>query len=194
MEYQKFDLFASRFLQFFNKPSFADFLSFRAEYPQELYTLLKSYFIHMENIPVEVVLSAKYLGHWLNWVAYKAAEKEKIVDKANEKELRRAIKAKVLVELESSIFSSKSADALIAHTLTRAGRLSATDAPAEASLFIEKVACGELTLDQAKNLLIAFSRLKPTANKNVNSSNTQSTELSDDTSSQDDFIPDYSNI
>ena len=45
VEYQKFDLFCSRFLQLFNKPAFKDFLSFRAEYPKELETLLKTYFI-----------------------------------------------------------------------------------------------------------------------------------------------------
>ena len=34
------------------------------------------------------------------------------------------------------------------------------DAPEEASLFIEKTMSGELDLNKAKNLLIAFSRLK----------------------------------
>jgi hypothetical protein len=35
-EYQKFDLFSSRFLQLFNAPAFKDFLSFRAEYSRKL--------------------------------------------------------------------------------------------------------------------------------------------------------------
>ena len=65
-----------------------------------------------------------------------------------------------MVELESSIFSAKSGDALVARTITRAGRLSGLAAPAAASLFMEKAASGELPLEQAKNLLIAFSRLK----------------------------------
>lgn len=98
-------------------------------------------------------------------------------------------KAKVLVELESSIFSAKSGDALIAHTITRAGRLSGLDAPAEASLFMEKAASGELPLEQAKNLLIAFSRLKSKIEETdkVTSSDNQSIE-------NEEVTEDYSNI
>lgn len=192
IEYQKFDLFASRFLQIFNKPAFQDFLAFRAEYPAELEVLFKSYFIYMEHINEDIVMSAKALGHWLNWVAYKAAEKDLSDDKSKGK--IREIKAKVLVELESSIFSSKSADALIAHTLTRAGRLSATDAPAEASLFMEKVACGDLPLEQAKNLLIAFSRLRSTISNGIDSENVQEDDSLDETSEQENTTTDFSNI
>jgi len=43
-EYQKFDLFASRFLQLFNRPALRDFLAFRAEYPFQLTILLNTYF------------------------------------------------------------------------------------------------------------------------------------------------------
>lgn len=192
IDYQKFDLFASRFLQLFNRPAFQDFLAFRAEYPSELEVLLKSYFIQMEHINEDVVMSAKALGHWLNLVAYKAAKKEISDNKSKEK--IREVKAKVLVELESSIFSAKSADALIAHTLTRAGRLSATDAPAEASLFIEKVACGDLPLEQAKNLLIAFSRLRPTISNGVDLGNVQEDYSLGEMSEQETTTTDYSNI
>ena len=156
-EYQKFDLFASRFLQIFNRPAFKDFLAFRAEYPHDIELLLNTYFSDMEKIDKEIVTSAKELGKWLNSVAYSSAKKE--VGTSNWDDLIKA-KAKVLVELESSVFSAKSGDALIAYTITRAGRLSGFDAPSEASLFIEKAASGELPLEQAKNLLIAFSRLK----------------------------------
>lgn len=156
-EYQKFDLFASRFLQMFNRPAFKDFLSFRAEYPNGIELLLNLYFNKMEKIKEEIVASAKTLGQWLNKTAYISA----INDAQNKSwDDKNKAKAKTLVELESSIFSAKSGDALIAHTITRAGRLSGMDAPAEASLFIEKAVSGELPLEQAKNLLIAFSRLK----------------------------------
>ena len=37
-----------------------------------------------------------------------------------------------------------------------------------AKLFMSKVSCGELPLEQAKNLLIAFSRLKTANKKNEN--------------------------
>ena len=157
-EYQKFDLFASRFLQIFNRPAFKDFLAFRAEYPYEIELLLNTYFCDMEKIDKEIVTSAKELGKWLNYVAYRSAKKE-VGTSSKLDDLIKA-KAKVIVELESSVFSTKSGDALIAYTITRAGRLSGFDAPTEASLFMEKAASGELPLEQAKNLLIAFSRLK----------------------------------
>lgn len=156
-EYQKFDLFTSRFLLLFTPSSFRDFLSFRGEYPNQIEILLITYFTKMINIDPNIVSSAKLLGRWLNQTAYFAAKNE--VRNDNWEEIRKA-KAKVLVELESSIFSAKSGDALIAQAVTRAGRLSNLDAPESASLFMEKTASGELELENAKNLLIAFSRIK----------------------------------
>jgi CRISPR-associated protein Cas8c/Csp2 len=158
-EYQKFDMFISRFLQLFNRASFKDFLAFRAEYSDSLTVLLKTYFIKMENIDPKIVTSAKILGKWLNKVAYWTAKLEIKEGDSNYWENLRKVKSKVLVELESSTFSSKSGDALIAQAVTRAGRLSGLDAPEGAALFMEKTASGELPLENAKNLLIAFSRL-----------------------------------
>jgi len=158
-EYQKFDLFTSHFLQLFNHAAFKDFFSFRAEYPQEVTTLFNTYFTKMEKIDLEIVQSARILGKWLNKVAYFAAKNEVKQGSSNYWEELRKTKAKVLVELESSTFSSKSGNALIAQAITRAGRLSGMDAPEGAALFMEKTASGELPLDAAKNLLIAFSRL-----------------------------------
>ena len=187
-EYQKFDLFASRFLQIFNRPAFKDFLAFRAEYPHDIELLLNTYFCDMEKIDKEIVTSAKKLGNWLNSVAYSSAKKE--VGTSNWDNLIKA-KAKVLVELESSVFSAKSGDALIAYTITRAGRLSGFDAPTEASLFTEKAASGELPLEQAKNLLIAFSRLKSKIEETdkVTSNDNQSIE-----NENEEMTEDYSNI
>lgn len=158
-EYQKFDLFTSRFLQLFNHTAFKDFLAFRAEYPLEVSELFNTYFNKMENINKEIVRSARILGKWLNKVAYFAAKNEVKQNTPNYWEELRKTKAKILVELESSTFSSKSGHALIAQAITRAGRLSGMDAPEGAALFMEKTASGELPLDAAKNLLIAFSRL-----------------------------------
>jgi CRISPR-associated protein Cas8c/Csp2 len=156
-EYQGFDLFASRFLQLFNKPAFKDFLAFRAEYPNEIKILFTTYFTKMEKIPKEIVQSAKELGRWLNYVAYLTAKGEHSNTKSEE---FRKTKAKVLVEIESSVFSAKTGDALIAQVVTRAGRLSQMDAPPEAENYIEQTCSGELPLDNAKNLLMAFSRLR----------------------------------
>ena len=188
-EYQKFDLFASRFLQKFNRPTFKDFLAFRAEYPYDIELLLNTYFCDMEKIDKEIVTSAKELGKWLNNVAYRSAQQE-VATSPGWDDLIKA-KAKVLVELESSIFSAKSGDALVAHTITRAGRLSGLDAPAAASLFMEKAASGELPLEQAKNLLIAFSRLKSQKEEadKAYSNDNQSIE-----NESEEMTEDYSNI
>lgn len=159
-EYQKFDLFTSRFLQLFTTASFKDFLSFRAEYPEEVKTILNTYFIKMEKINPEIVASARQLGKWLNLVAYFAAKSEVKEGTKNYWEEIRKVKAKVLVELESSTFAAKTGDALVAQVVTRAGRLSGMDAPESASLYMEKTMSCELLLDSAKNLLIAFSRLR----------------------------------
>jgi len=159
-EYQKFDLFTSRFLQLFTRAAFKDFLSFRAEYPEPVSNLLNTYFIKMEKINPEIVVSARQLGKWLNLVAYFVAKSEIGVGTPNYWEELRKVKSKVLVELESSTFSAKTGNALIAQVITRAGRLSGMDAPESASLYMEKTASGELPLDSAKNLLIAFSRLR----------------------------------
>ena len=186
-EYQKFDLFASRFLQIFNRPTFKDLLAFRAEYPYDIELLLNTYFCDMEKIDKEIVTSAKELGKWLNYVAYRSAQQE-VGTSSGWDDLIKA-KAKILVELESSVFSAKSGDALIAYTITRAGRLSGFDAPTEASLFMEKAASGELPLEQVKNLLIAFSRLKSKKEETdkVTSSDNQSIE-------NEEMTEDYSNI
>ena len=188
-EYQKFDLFASRFLQMFNRPTFKDFLAFRAEYPYDIELMLNTYFCDMEKIDKEIVTSAKELGKWLNNVAYRSAQQE-VATSPGWDDLIKA-KAKVLVELESSIFSAKSGDALVAHTITRAGRLSGLDAPAAASLFMEKTASGELPLEQAKNLLIAFSRLKSQKKEadKAYSNDNQSIE-----NESEEMTEDYSNI
>ena len=153
-------MFTSRFLQLFTQPAFKDFLSFRAEYPGQVQLLLNLYFVKMERIDAGIVTSARQLGKWLNLVAYFAAKSEAREGANNYWEEIRKVKSKILVELESSTFAAKSGDALVAQVITRAGRLSGMDAPESASLFMEKTMSGDLPLDCAKNLLIAFSRLR----------------------------------
>lgn len=187
-EYQKFDLFTSRFLQLFNHAAFKDFLAFRAEYPSEVTILFNTYFTKMEQINPTIVSSARALGKWLNKVAYFTAKTEIRESTPNYWEELRRVKSKVLIELESSSFSAKSGDALIAQAVTRAGRLSGLDAPEAAALFMEKTASGELPLEKAKNLLIAFSRLinktekkeLPFELKNDDSDDAESDDLSEE--------------
>lgn len=187
-EYQKFDLFTSRFLQLFNHAAFKDFLAFRAEYPSEVTILFNTYFIKMEKIDPTIVSSARALGKWLNKVAYFTAKAEIKAGTSNYWEELRRVKSKALIELESSTFSAKSGDALIAQAVTRAGRLSGLDAPEAAALFMEKTASGELPLENAKNLLIAFSRLINKAEKKevpVEFSNDDSDETETDDHSEE---------
>lgn len=170
-EYDRFDLFVSRFLTLFNKASFRGFFSFRAEYPNEMELLLKTYFCIMEKINEDIVNSAIAFGNWLNSQAFTYASKEIPVnenlnekEKEEKKEKQRELKNKILIQFESAIMSAKTGDALVAFITTRAARLTGYDIYEGAKLFMSKVSCGELPLEQAKNLLIAFSRLK-TVNK-----------------------------
>lgn len=171
-EYDRFDLFVSRFLTLFNKASFRSFFSFRAEYPNEMELLLKTYFCIMEKINEDIVNSAIAFGNWLNLQAFTYASKEISVNSnLNEKEKKEKqteLKNKILIQFESAIMSAKTGDALVAFITTRAARLTGYDIDEGAKLFMSKVSCGELPLEQAKNLLIAFSRLKTVNKKNEN--------------------------
>lgn len=171
-EYDRFDLFVSRFLTLFNKASFRGFFSFRAEYPNKMELLLKTYFCIMEKINEDIVNSAIAFGGWLNLQAFTYASKV-IHDISNlkedeKKEKQTELKNKILIQFESAIMSAKSGDALVAFITTRAARLTGYDIDDGAKLFMSKVSCGELPLEQAKNLLIAFSRLKTVNKKDEN--------------------------
>lgn len=152
-ELEKVAFFASRFLHLFDEMAFREFLAIRAEYPAQLEILFKTFFMEKKLIDPKVVTSARHLGAWLNNIAYRVAASE---SSGNVREA----KAKILVELESSAFSAKTGSALIGQTVTRAGRLSQSDAPAEAQLFMEKTISGELELREAQQMLMAFSRLR----------------------------------
>ena len=174
-KYPIYDLFSSRFLQLFDNSSFKDFLSIRTEYKSELSELFTLYFEKIMSIRPEIISSAKELGFWLNYVAYKVAKKDsegKSIDDFKK------VKAKVLIELESSAFSSKTATSLLSQTLTRAGRLSGLDAPASADEFMQATANGEISLEDAKNLITAFSRVRNKWEKNELDDNSKTAEES----------------
>jgi hypothetical protein len=158
--YKLFFMMASRFLQLFSKSTFKDFLAFRAEYYLRILPLIKEYF-RMERIEEKIVNSAKELGAWLNYAAYIAARKESNEKEEGtfDKEKLRRIKAKALIELESSALSAREPSSLLSQVITRAGRLSGTDAPVEAEEFMKATATGKIDLDTAKDLIIAFLRL-----------------------------------
>ena len=126
----------------------------------------------MEKINEDIVNSAIAFGGWLNRQAFTYASKE-IHDISNlkedeKKEKQTELKNKILIQFESAIMSAKTGDALVAFITTRAARLTGYDIDEGAKLFMSKVSCGELQLEKAKNLLIAFSRLKTVNKKNEN--------------------------
>lgn len=189
-EYQKFDMFLGRFLTFFNTNTFRDFLAFRAEYSPYLKELLITYFTKMENENLKIVHSARMFGQWLNLAAYITATNElkgKEVE-LNYNEKRKALKSKALIELESAAFSAKTTDALFAQLMTRVGRLSGLDAPEGATDFMEATLSGDVTLEKAKNMIIAFMRLrnkkesKDTPPSNIDEDYATDSDISDDAS------------
>ena len=175
---RKFDifvLFASRFLQLFDQRAFKDLLSIRTEYPKELTKLFITFYRRAMKINESLVKAAVVLGRWLNRIAFFAACEELEIDSKNKELVRTKSgevskrKAKIIVELESAAFSAKTATALVSQVITRAGRISGQDAPPEALPFIEAVMSGSLgetekeSLDNAKNMVVAFSRIRGSA-------------------------------
>jgi len=155
--YQLFYFTAARFLQLFSRPAFIDFLAFRAEYAPELAPLFNEYFM---NIDPEIVRSAGALGRWLNTTAYLVARDDVGSGVANQDELVKKAKAKILVEFESAAMSAKSPQDLLFRISTRAGRLLQDDAPAASERFMDATATGEISQQDATHLLVAYMRLR----------------------------------
>lgn len=174
LEYKKYDLCLSRFLILFNRFTFNEFMTIRAEYPSIIKIVLTKYLQSMEQIGIDIINSAEALGAWLNASAFRVAIKEEAPNEEWETlsmEKRQKVtekKYKFLVELESSIFSASDSLSLISHTITRAGRLSESDAPDDARLFIKAAMSSKISLEVAKNLLIAFSRIRSTSSGAIN--------------------------
>ncbi|MBQ6751708.1 MAG: hypothetical protein IJR02_13215 [Bacteroidaceae bacterium] len=177
IDYEKYDYFTSKFLTLFNHFTFNEFLSCRVEYPLEIETLLTIYFTNMEQISIDIINSAEAFGAWINRCSFIAAMRESFSDKKytdlndNERLKVTEKKYKFLVELESSVFSSDNNRSMISNIITRVGRLSNTDVPQEAALFIKAVVEPSIDISTAKNLVIAFSRIYSKGDDNKPSSN-----------------------
>lgn len=165
IEYEKFDYYVSKFLTLFNHCTFNEFLSCRVEYPSEIRTILTLYFNNMEQISKDVIASAEAFGAWINRCSFIAAKNDSFPNRRwedlaeNEKQKIVEKKYKFLVELESSVFSSDNNRSMISNIITRVGRLSNTDVPQEAALFVKAVVEPSIDIGTAKNLVIAFSRI-----------------------------------
>ena len=179
-DYERFDFHTARFLQQFNRPSFLDFLSNRVEYPTVIKILFKKYFINMEKLDSKIVDSAAIFGNWLNNVAFFSALEEGEGKEIND------LKAKYLIEMESAIYAAKTSDALLAQVMILAGRSSKRSAPEEILHFMTSLLIGEIDLSTAKNLLIAFSRIKQTEKKMASPSE-EEFEMGDETREKTSF-------
>jgi hypothetical protein len=159
-----FFMLASRFLQLYTKPAFKDFLAFRASYESNLSPILTEFFMSEYKIERDIVESARAYGVYLNDVAYFAAREE--VAKNEERDdggTGRDIydaKTRVLAQLESTAMSARRPSSLFAQINVMAGRISGRDVPAEAERFMEAVQTGEVALDEAKDLVLAYMRLR----------------------------------
>ncbi len=179
-----FFMLASRFLQLYTKPAFKDFLAYRATYEANLSPIIEEFFMEEYKIQRDIVESARAYGAYLNDVAYYAAREE--VDENEERDdggTGRDIydaKTRVLAQLESTAMSARRPSSLFAQINVMAGRMSGRDVPAEAERFMEAVQTGEIAFDEAKDLVLAYMRLR----KAQGDSETSNPDTATDNSSQ----------
>lgn len=149
---------ARRFLQLYSESAFKDFLAFRLQYPHSFSPILEDYFMNNKNISKQIIQSARFYGSYLNYVAYIIGKHES-ENKKTDRDLYEA-KARVLAQLESTAMSCKSPTALFAQLNVQAGRMSNKDVPEGASKFMEATNSGEISLETAQQLILAYMRLR----------------------------------
>jgi hypothetical protein len=155
---------ASRFLQLYTRPAFRDFLAFRVQYDPVFLPILTDYFMSQQKIDTDIVQSARAYGSYLNSVAYHIARQE--IEQNEQKEgggTGRSIyeaKTRALAQLESAALSARRPSALFAQLNVDAGRQSNRDVPAEAERFLEATNTGDIDFDVAKDLVLAYMRLR----------------------------------
>ena len=149
------------FLRFFTQSSFQNFLAFRATYPFEFFTLLKSYFMDKGKYDERLIKSAVAYGRSLNTAAYLAAKQEDDEDKRKNRQGRgiQENKHRVLLQLESVIQSAKNNQELIARLNSQVGRLTMKDIHPAAQDFMEAVVNEQIEPLDAQHLITAFMRL-----------------------------------
>jgi len=155
---------AGRFLQLYTQAAFRDFRAFRVQYDAILSPIFADYFMNEQKIESDIVQSAREYGAYLNYVAYLIAENEVEENEEQEeggtgRDLYEA-KARALAQMESTALSARRPSALFAQLNVMAGRQVNRDVPAEAERFIEAVNTGEIEFDEAKDLVLAYMRLR----------------------------------
>ncbi len=157
-----------RWLLRFNPAYFRDFLSLRATYPRSFSPLFDAYF--MPDYDPSLVSSARAAAQHINTQAYHAAD--------GTGDTRRQNKQTILSSLESTLYDCDNGPELIARISVQVGRLTGADFPPDAQEFFDRTTAGELTLEEARNLLVAYMRLRGTT------SNDQTTESEPQTSGE----------
>jgi hypothetical protein len=162
---------AGRFLQLYTKPAFRDFLAFRVQYDSIFFPIITDFVMSEYQIDRDIVQSARTYGSYLNTVAYFIAKEEVEENKKQEgggtgRDIYEA-KARALAQLESTALSARRPSALFAQLNVMAGRQANRDVPAEAERFIEAVNTGEVEFDEAKDLVLAYMRLRANGDANT---------------------------
>ena len=146
-ELTPFRLFLRRWLSTFKRHEFERFLSIRSRYPSSFLPALRQYFLMSHD--EALIESAKAAGHHISGKAYSAADGD--TEEAN----------KILDSIESRLIEATEREEMIASLTTRVGRLTGSMFDPEATPFFDAVLTGEVELDAAKNLLMAYMRVFP---------------------------------
>ena len=142
-----------RWLLRFNDAYFTDFLSLRAIYPPSFSPLIDAYF--MPDYDEDLIASARAAAQHINNQAYFAAD--------GSGDTKRENKQTILSSLESMLYDCDSGPELIARISVQVGRLTGADFPPEAQTFFDQTTAENLSLDEARNLLVAYMRLRAPA-------------------------------
>ncbi len=180
---------AGRFLQLYTQAAFRDFRAFRVQYDAILSPIFADYFMNEQKIDSDIVQSAREYGAYLNYVAYLIAENEVKENEEQEdggtgRDLYEA-KARALAQMESTTLSARRPSALFAQLNVMAGRQVNRDVPAEAERFVEAVNTGEIEFDVAKDLVLAYMRLRSDEDGASGGSTDTETESTDEVSADE---------
>ena len=146
-----------RWLLLFSPPTFRDFLAVRAQYPNEFSPLFKDYF--MQRHDSDLINSARITGQHVSRQAWFAAE-------GNDLDAKRKKTQSILAGLESLVRDCSSGPEMLARLSVQVGRLTGSSFPPESQLFFDAIAADDpdtLSLQDARNLLLAYMRLRTPA-------------------------------
>jgi hypothetical protein len=168
VKWKLFLMYFDQFLRFFTRASLQNFLAYRATYPAEFFTLLKTYFMNDQKYNDDLINAAVIYGQAINRAAYLSAKAEDEDDKRKGRASRglKEYKHRVLLQFESIVQSAKTNAELIARLNAQVGRLTMNDIPSDAQPFLLAVMNEEIEMEDAKHFITAFMRLSPFPSNN----------------------------